>query len=625
MPFRYSIGSGKNEQEEIRENTDSFRNMNLMFHTLILGRTGTGKSNFIKNLASHIGKMDGANIILIDFHGILAGEVIEICSHMDLIYLSPKTNSGNRKIKINVLKGARDSSISLYLLSQIFSKENSLSGGTWGPRLQTIFTAVLREYVRQYSEPTLREFLQLITDRKMMIELRKNSSSDASTILLNLTKNWDSWIEYSMSTVNKIFPIISDENISSFISSREESVEIVNELKQGGKLIIVDVSKTRFSIQQARIISSMILNRIWNDILQNGNIQKTMVIVDEAQNLNSSIVSEILSEGRKFGLFITLASQFLGQYDQNLRESLISNCGKIFCFNMSEEDSREIISLISDRRLREKTLKSIMLGPLHNVTMIDLISRRGISASSFKPPLIEIFPEDNRIRGRIELSIEKYGLPEERREMGNFEPDSPYPETQTHEKIMERFLEYLKRKNIKYLTEERINGLRPDIIFFPQGNPVIVEIEVSDIMRFERVLKKACDYHRSDLIFLCPRDGATELYRSFLDSEKVLKILSKMDSMGENSFFNPERITLVEERDERYYYVEASGLKRWSADFYQGTFKKSFSHLEEGLNMPVANILRMMENERRYYIHITGFPFQGSSNGERILITDLYK
>lgn len=622
MPFRYSIGS-KSRDIHSDYNESKIHQSHPLFHSLILGRTGTGKSNLIKNLILHLKEKGDINFILVDFHGTLSSQIIGLCKDMELIYLSTKSVDGFG-IRMNVLSGASTSPISMYLISQIFSSENSLSGGTWGPRLQTIFTAVLREVVRQNKDATLKDFLNTLIVKEKMQELRENSGEETKPVISNLIRKWDSWIEYSMSTVNKLFPIVSDEDVSNLISSREESINLTDELSEGSKLIVIDVSKTKMSIQQGRIISSMILNKLWSDILKNGNREETMIIVDEAQNLNSSLMSEILSEGRKFNLYLTLASQFLSQYENSLRDSIISNCGNIYCFNMSEEDATDICSLISDRKMRQNAIKSIMLGQIHKVTAIDLLSQTGIEVKEFYPPLIDIPLKVESLNEAIETSLRKFGMRinEERSEIVHDNIDM-------HKTLIKNFRDYLEKKSIRVIEEENLNGPRPDLVFFINGNPVIVEVEVSDLLRFERILKKSCTYSKTELIFLCSQGNGLKLYELFKDKDRINKILQKMEESGSFTFFNPERITILEERSGRYYYVQKGNLNRWSVEKSWIGNTKTFSLDYNNSDFPTLALLRKMEMERKFHVSFDS-QHEGDvrsnswrSSGE-IYLTELY-
>ncbi len=622
MPFRYSIGS-KSRDMEISQNKGILQQSRPIFHSLILGRTGTGKSNLIKNLVMQLSDESQINFVLVDFHGTLSSQVVDLCRNRELIYLSPGRNDG-LGIRMNVLSGASDSPISMYLISQIFSQENSISGGTWGPRLQTIFTAILREIVAQNEGATLSDFLNTLIDREKMQNLKEQSAEETKAVISNLVKKWDSWIEYSMSTVNKLLPIISDRDISNFISSKQETFNLANEISKGSRLVIIDVSKTKMSIQQSRVLSSMILNKLWSDILKNGNTKETMIIVDEAQNLNSSLMGEVLSEGRKFNLYVTLASQFLSQYDRVLRDSIISNCGNIYCFNMSEDDAEDICSLISDRKMKQNAMKSIMLGHPHKVTAIDLLSGKGISVNEFYPPLIEKNIDVESVSERIRVSLMRYGgtLVERKIEENKTNHN-------VHKTLLKNFREYLEKKSIRVIEEENVDGPRPDLIYFVNGNPIIVEVEVSDVLRFDRVLKKACTYSKTELIFLCASGSGLRLYEQFMDRDKVERNLNKMDEAGEFTFFNPEKITILEERSGRYFYIQSGVLKRWSVEKSWTGNTKAFSLSYCDDPILCLAIFHKMEKERKSHVSFNSslngdIPSNISNETGEIYITELY-
>ena len=75
---------------------------------------------------------------------------------------------------------------------------------------------------------------------------------DTKEVLRGLVKRWENWTEYSMSTVNKLLPVLSDTEISQIVSSRIESFDLYGSLLEGGKLVVIDVSKTVHSEQQGR-------------------------------------------------------------------------------------------------------------------------------------------------------------------------------------------------------------------------------------------------------------------------------------------------------------------------------------------------------------------------------------
>ncbi len=568
MPFRYDIGTstqrnGNHGEYElgISSSGDIYKisKKSLFFHSIILGRTGTGKSNLLRILCNSYIKEPDSNLIIIDFHGSLSNQIVSLESKKDLIYLGTSEENGGKKIMMNILKGASSSSISLYLIQEIFSKESSLSGGTWGPRLQTIFTSVLREIISINPDATLSNFMETLLDKKMMKSLADHADFNSRKVIENLTSRWQSWMEYSASSINKLYPIVSDPHLRSLVSSPEESINLMEELKKGDKIVVIDVSKTKFSATQGKIISSLIVNKIWTDILKSGGIKDTMIVADEAQNLNSSVLSEILSEGRKFNLYITVASQYLDQYDRYTREALLSNCGSIYAFNVSERDADQVCSVITNRKKRKEAMKSILLGAPHNSTHFNFISKSGIEVESFTPYLMEIPYDINILKNKINESLKKYGD-------YHREKEKQEKTLSSHEYLSSFMIRFLETRGVPVESEKKLNNLRPDILFFYDDKPVVVEIEVSDIDHFVRVVEKVVNYGEQKTLLLCERDSAKILYSKFMERNQISGALSNLQKSGKKTYFNFRNILILEERAGLLYVIESGRFNRFSLD-----------------------------------------------------------
>ncbi|MGH6930799.1 MAG: hypothetical protein ACREEE_00040 [Dongiaceae bacterium] len=60
---------------------------------------------------------------------------------------------------------------------------------------------------------------------------------------------------------------------------------------------------------------------------------------DEFQNFATDSFASILSEARKWRLFLALAHQFLGQLPPLLRQAVIGNAGTLIAFRLGAEDA----------------------------------------------------------------------------------------------------------------------------------------------------------------------------------------------------------------------------------------------------------------------------------------------
>jgi TraM recognition site of TraD and TraG len=81
--------------------------------------------------------------------------------------------------------------------------------------------------------------------------------------------------------------------------------------------------------------------------------------IDEFQNFGTSIISTILSESRKRGLFLTLAHQFISQLDEDIKDAVLGNCSTIISFRVGPNDA-PIIGKAIDHN--PKNLQELGLG-----------------------------------------------------------------------------------------------------------------------------------------------------------------------------------------------------------------------------------------------------------------------
>jgi hypothetical protein len=68
--------------------------------------------------------------------------------------------------------------------------------------------------------------------------------------------------------------------------------------------------------------------------------QPFYLYIDEFQNFATNSFIEILSEARKYKLSLILAHQNLSQLSEDLRDSILANCGIQACFRVNREDAQ---------------------------------------------------------------------------------------------------------------------------------------------------------------------------------------------------------------------------------------------------------------------------------------------
>jgi hypothetical protein len=174
-PENLPIAEGATDEQKQKINFFGravFKNRDLIFgikdvdrrrHLWAIGKTGTGKSTLIANMAIDDMKK-GRGVAIIDPHGDLSEIILNYvpASRLnDVIYFNP--NDRDRPIRLNVLEVKNPAQREL-IVSGIVAIFNKLYGHSWGPRLEYI----LRNTLLALSEipgMTLVDVPKILTDR----------------------------------------------------------------------------------------------------------------------------------------------------------------------------------------------------------------------------------------------------------------------------------------------------------------------------------------------------------------------------------------------------------------------------------------------------------------------------
>ncbi len=481
-------------------------------HMLVLGKTGTGKSTFLSGLIQQIGGLD-CNIVVIDPHGELTTKSIGLCPGKELLYFGPgvlPAGDAKKAVMCNFLtnSGSEDDlERTSEWIRSIFSREELISSGTWGPRLQVIFSSVLREYMRQDGKKAnISGFLNALVSRDRLEKLSEGSRDEnLKQILHYQSRNWNKWLDYAGSSINKLLGILSNSRVRSLISSEEETVDISSELLKSNRLLVSGISKVTNSEETARVFSLLLLMRVWNSITGSSGRSDTYIFIDEAQNIPESIMELMLSEGRKFGIHLVLGTQFLNSRDDSFEKYLLGNIKSYACFQLSSRDaftmSRNFSGKLSERVgmiLKEQSYHRFLFwsgGSFAARTPVTLSTR-----------LLDTSAMGRITAERIGRAIEKHGsdLPE------YIAPAKPGRKT-LHSIMIDRFAEYIESRGILFRKEHPSGRSVSDGFFTYEGREYAVECEVSDMSSRFRVLEKIRNTGGEMLVFLIPEVNRQKL------------------------------------------------------------------------------------------------------------------
>ena len=327
-------------------------------HTYILGRTGSGKSYLMANMAIQ-DVINGEGLCVIDPHGDLIADILKYVPKEraeDVILFEPFDTE--RPIGLNMLEVdseeqkdfAVQEMISIFyklvtdpaMLGPMFehnmrnamltlmADEEHPGAITDIPRIFTD-TEFQKYKISKLKDPVVRAFWEK--------EMAKTSDFHKSEMLGYLVSKVGRFVENSMM-----------RNIVGQPKSGFNFRKIMDE----GKILLVNLSKGRTGEINAKLLGLILVSKIQIAALSRADIPESerkdfYLYVDEFQNFITDAFSSILSEARKYKLNLIIAHQYLGQLTQaagaqgagssDLRDAVFGNAGTIMTFRTGAEDA----------------------------------------------------------------------------------------------------------------------------------------------------------------------------------------------------------------------------------------------------------------------------------------------
>jgi len=320
-------------------------------HLYVVGATGTGKTKFLEFLIKQdienkngFGVIDPHGDLIEDIKGFFAsryqdsGDINEIIEKVVLIDPADPfyTVTFNPLEKMPGVSMAEQANELIGAFKKIWSD-------SWGVRMEDL----LRNSLISLGEAgfTLSELPIFLNERAFQeLVLDKVTNPIAKEYFKRFNTLTDrgkvSWIEPVMNKINALF---SDERIRQIFSSTKSSFDI-NEIINKKKCLLIKLDKGKLK-GSADLLGSLLMAKIQmaafsrSDIFQEKRVPFYLYI-DEFQNFATESFSVILSEARKYGLYLVMAHQTLAQLPDGLKSLILGNTGIQVYFRLNRSDSQ---------------------------------------------------------------------------------------------------------------------------------------------------------------------------------------------------------------------------------------------------------------------------------------------
>ncbi len=314
-------------------------------HTYIIGKSGTGKTTLIANMAiDDIRK--GRGVAIIDPHGDLCNTILDYIPANrinDCCYFNPA--DPEYVYPLNVLEAENESQKEL-VASGVISIFKKLYGNiSWGPRLEHILRNAVLTLVNTPGS-NLTDIVAILTDknyRQKVVSQLKNQT------LINFWKNEfdrmdDKFQQEAVSPIlNKVGQFISSTKIRNTIAHAKSKIRI-EEIMNQKKILIADLSTGKLGEDNSALLGAMLITQIqlsaMNRVFQDQNQRSDFYLyVDEFQNFATEAFIKILSEARKFKLNLIVANQYMAQLDRTIQDAIFGNVGSLISFVVGNQDA----------------------------------------------------------------------------------------------------------------------------------------------------------------------------------------------------------------------------------------------------------------------------------------------
>lgn len=309
----------------------------LATHALVIGSTGSGKTNLLHHLIAQ-DILLGHSFAVLDLRGDLISSVLELCagrvdpSRISLLDLREKSEVAG----FNPLYGAGEPYFRALSVLDVLAQESE----SWGVQLAESLRNALLLLAEAGAPLTFLE--HVFYDADFRAQMLEHSSCD------DVRGFWMRYGELSkerqntlaMPVLNKVSLLLATPTIRKMLG-HPSPIDLGAHINRTGSVTLVSLAADELH-GAGRMMGSLVLAALSREIFSRVTTAEPRrnpirLYIDEFEHFGLSDVEAMLAEGRKFKVSLVLAHQTLAQLSPRMRSMILGNVGVKVLFRCGRE------------------------------------------------------------------------------------------------------------------------------------------------------------------------------------------------------------------------------------------------------------------------------------------------
>src|SRR5438552_14890677 len=360
-------------------------------HIYVIGKTGTGKSTLIANLARQ-DLVYGEGFALLDPHGDLAEHVLRLVPEerqADFIHCTVTDTA--HPLAFNPLECSQLASKPL-VASGLISVLKKIWAESWGPRMEYILRNALLALL-DLPASTLLDIPKLLDNsvfrRHVLVYVRTDQ------VRRFWLREYESYparfrAEAIAPVQNKIGEFLVNPILRNIVGQPKSAFDLRRVMDEG-KILLVNLAKGRIGEDTSSLLGAMLVTKIALAALSRAELAEAdrrdfYLYADEFPSFTTTSFAGMLSEMRKYHVGLVLAHQYMEQLDESLRGAVLGNVGTVIAFRVGLDDA-EVLEKEFHPEFAASDLVNLPNYHIYLRLMIDGVVSKPFSAVT-RPPSI---------------------------------------------------------------------------------------------------------------------------------------------------------------------------------------------------------------------------------------------